>query len=166
MSSLHDSLNEYRKQLGKGEIQIAYKGLMEYMMGLRAYFQTKYPAYVISGSIYTGYMDMTYFSVSPAALKQRNLKVAIVFLHEAFRFEVWLAGTNKSYQAEYYQFFKASGWQKYRLVTPGKGVDSILEHILVEEPNFNDLDALTARIETGTLKFIADVTDFLTQQAG
>ena len=42
-----------------------------------------------------------------------------------------------------------------------KGVDSIIEGILVENPDFSDLDALTKHIERGTLKFIEDVENFL-----
>ena len=35
MESLSDFINVYRKQLEKGAIQKAYKGLMEYIMDLR-----------------------------------------------------------------------------------------------------------------------------------
>lgn len=38
MESLHACMNEYRKQLEKDYIQKAYKGLMEYIMGLRTHF--------------------------------------------------------------------------------------------------------------------------------
>jgi hypothetical protein len=62
MGSFHESMNEYRKQLEKGAIQEAYKGLMEYILALRTHFKNKYPDYFVSGSIYYGYMDMTYFS--------------------------------------------------------------------------------------------------------
>jgi hypothetical protein len=165
MSSLHETINEYRKQLKKGAIQTAYKGLMEYMMGLRTYFAGKYPDHFVSGSIYYGYMDMTYFSVIPESLKQRKLKAAVVFVHEAFRFEVWLAGYNKQVQSKYWKLLKESGWDKYRIVPTTEGADSILECVLVEEPNFNDLDALTKQIEKGTLKFIKDVENFLSKHA-
>ena len=161
MESFHEYMNEYRKQLEKGAINKAYKGLMEYIMDLRTYFQNKYPDYVVSGSIYYGYMDMTYFSFFPRSLKQRNLKIAIVFIHEAFRFEVWLAGFNKPVQTEYWKLFKESAWDKYHLVPTTKGADSILEHILVANPDFSDLDALTKQIEGETLEFISDVESFL-----
>jgi hypothetical protein len=163
MGSLHEYMNEYRKQLEKGAIQKAYRGLMEYIMGLRTHFSSQYPDYLLSGSVYYGYMDMTYFPVIPKTLKQRRLKIAIVFLHESFRFEVWLAGYNKQVQAKYWELFKESGWSKYRIVPATKGVDAILEHIVVDSPDFSDLDALTKQIESKTLKFISDVEDFLSQ---
>jgi hypothetical protein len=163
MSSFQDNMNEYRKQLEKGAIQKAYQGLMDCIMGLRSYFENKYPAYYVSGSVYFGYMDMTYFSFFPESLKLRRLKVGIVFVHCKFRFEVWLFGYNKGVQARYWKLFRESGWNKYRIPSTIKGVDSIIEGILVENPDFGDLDTLTKQIERGTLKFIEDVENFLSK---
>src|SRR4030042_871568 len=157
MEPFHEYINEYRQQLEKGAIIKAYKGLMEYIMDLRTYFNNKYPDYFVSGSIYYGYMDMTYFSFFPESLKQRKLKIGIVFLHEAFRFEVWLFGYNKKVQTKYWELFKESDWNKYPIVSTPKGVDAIIEHVLVDNPDFSDLDKLTKRIELETLKFINDV---------
>ena len=163
MGSFHESMNEYKKQLEKGAIQKAYQGLMEYIMDLRTHFQTKYPDYFVSGSIYYGYMDMTYFSFIPPSLKERKLKPAIVFVHGTFRFEVWLAASNKKVQSKYWELIKDSGWDVYRLVPTIKGYDSIIEDVLVEEPDFSDLDTLTEQIERGTLDFIKDVERFLSE---
>jgi hypothetical protein len=163
MESFQESMNEYRKQIEKGSIQRAYKGLMEYIMGLRTHFKNKYPDYSVSGSIYYGYMDMTYFSVFPKSIKDRKLKIAIVFLHDELRFDVWLSGVNRQVQTKYWNLIKESDWNKYHMVPTGKGVDSIVEYILVDNPDFNDLDALTQQIEMGTLKFIKDVESFLSK---
>jgi len=163
MGSFHEDMDEYKKQLAKGTIQKAYRGLMDYIMGLRTHFAVRYPDYFVSGSIYYGYMDMTYFSVIPDSFKQRGLKIAVVFLHEACRFEVWLAGYNKQVQTKYWTFFKESGWDKYRLVPSPKGADSILEHVLVNNPDFSDLDALTTRIESETSAFMTEVEGYLTE---
>ena len=156
MGSFDENMEEYRTQLEKGAIQRAYKGLMEYISSLKSYLITKYPEYSASGWIYPGYMDMTYFPLFPEALRKRKLKIAVVFLHEAFRFEIWLAGVNKGVQTQYWNLFKESGWERYHLVPPAKGVDSILEHVLVEAPDFSDLDALTGQIEKETVDFIRD----------
>ncbi len=104
---------------------------------------------------------MTYFSFFPERLKDRKLKIAVVFVHEAFRFEVWLAGYNKQVQTKYWKLFMASGWAKYRIVPTTQGVDSILEHVVVDAPDFRDLGALTRQIEKGTLRFIKDVEEYL-----
>ena len=161
MESFHKYINEYKKQMAKGDIPKVYRGLMECIMSLRTYFYNKYPDYSISGNIYYGYMDMTYFSFFPESLKKRKLKAGIVFLHQSCRFEVWLFGYNKQVQAKYWKLLKDSGWNKYHLVSTTKGNDSILEHTLTDNPDFNDMDVLTKQIEKGTLKFIKDVEDFL-----
>jgi hypothetical protein len=163
MESFHEYVSEYRKQIEKGSISKAYKGLMEYVLNLRTYFKNKYPDYFVSGSVYFGYMDMTYFSFYPQSLGQRKLKVAIVLIHETMRFEVWLAGYNKQVQSKYWKIFKESNWDKYRIVPTTKGADSILEHLLVDDPDFRDLDKLTKQIERGTMKFIEDVEGFLSK---
>ncbi|HAV77390.1 MAG TPA: hypothetical protein DCX53_08555 [Anaerolineae bacterium] len=165
MGALHESMLEYKKQLKKGAIQQAYKGLIEYIMGLRTYFQKKYPEYFVSGSIYYGYMDMTYFALVPSSLKKHRLKIAVVFNYETFRFEVWLSGANRQVLEKYWTLIKESGWNKYRLVPQEeKWVDSILEHVLVEDPDFSEPDSLTTQIEKATLKFTRDVENFLSRQ--
>jgi hypothetical protein len=111
MVLFQDSINEYRNQLQTGTIQKAYRGLMEYIMGFRTHFTQKHPDYAISGSIYHGYMDMTYFSVFPKSIKERKLKIAIVFLHEAFRFEAWLSGINRQVQKQYWELTNSTTWQ-------------------------------------------------------
>ena len=158
------SMDEYKKQMQQGDVRTAYKGLMEYIMGLRSYFKKKYPDYVVHGSIYFGYMVMTYFSFFPRSFKLKKLKVAIVFIHETCRFEVWLAGYNKQIQTHYWKLFTESGWRKYHIPATTKDIDSILEHVVVEHPDFNNLDELTRQIENGTVTFIKDVQDFLSKQ--
>ncbi len=165
MTSLQTAMQEYRAQLGKGLIQQAYKGLMDYMLELRTHFKNKYPDHFVSGTLYYGYMDMTYFAVIPDSLKESGLKIAVVFLHEAFRFEVWLSGYNKQVQHKYWNFFKEQDWQKYTLLPSLEGEDAILTHVLVEESDFGDLNALTTRIERGTVEFIAEVEKYLSEHA-
>mgnify|MGYP001132844839 CR=1 FL=1 len=161
MTDFHEYMLEYHLQIQKGILPKAYKGLMEYILSLRTYLQKKYPEFNISNSLYAGYMDMTYFSLFPPVLKDRRLKIAIVYLHEAGRFEAWLAAVNKDIQARYWKIIKDNGWQKYRLVPTTQGYDSILEHVLVATPDFADLESLTAQIEQETLVFIQDVEKFL-----
>lgn len=160
MGSFQEYMDEYRKEMKKGVVRKAYKSLMDYIMDLRTHFKNNYPEYFVSG-LYYGYMDMTYFSFSPESLKDRKLKIAIVFIHDTVRFEVWLSGQNKQIQTEYWKLFKENHWDKHPIVPTIEGVDSIIEEILVPNPDFRDLDALTKEIEGGALKFIKDVEEFL-----
>jgi hypothetical protein len=163
MRTFPESINEYREQLQKGAIQQAYRGLIDYMQSLRVHFKKKYPDFEVPGNLYSGYMDMTYFAIIPPDLKRHKLKVAVVFLHEAFRFEVWLSGANRQVQVDYSNLLRGKGWNKYKLTADPKASDSILEHVLVADPDFSDLDALTKVIEIGTVKFIGDLEDLLSE---
>ena len=104
-------MDEYKRQMEKGVVSKAYKGLMEFIMDMRMQFKNKYPEYYVSGNIYFGYMDMTYFSFFPESLKARQLKIAVVFIHDTCRFEVWLAGANKQVQTKYWKLFKRKGME-------------------------------------------------------
>lgn len=162
--SLQDCLQEYKTQLEQGIIQQAYRGLMQYMLELRTQFQKTFPDYEVPGNLYFGYMDMTYFAVIPDFLKQRKLKTAVVFLHEAFRFEAWLSGYNRQAQAAYWELIRTSRPGSYRLVPDPLKADAILEHVLVEEPDFNDPELLTDLIAKGTEAFILYIEQFFQAQ--
>ena len=162
MKSLQEYMGEYRKQMEKGTVQQAYRGLMNYIMALRTHLKKKYPDYFVS-AIYQGYMDMTYFSFAPKSLMRRKLKIGIVFIHETMRFEVCLFGINKHIQKKYWTLIKESGWNKYHIVPTTKGFNYIIGYVLVDNPDFSDLVALTKKIEKATLKFIKDIETFLSR---
>ena len=161
MKPFNDCVSEYRKQVEKGDIVIAYRGLMEYMGKLRTHFKNRYPDYFIPGSIYYGYMDMTYFPLVPEKLKNKGLKIAIVLIHDRLRFEAWLAGSNKTIQSKFWEIVKEQKWDKYRIPATIKGQDSIVECDLVDNPDFSDPDKLTRQIEDRTVGFVADIEAFL-----
>jgi hypothetical protein len=165
MPTFPDCVVEYRKQLGRDYIQVAYRGLMEFMMELKTHFSRIYPEYEVSSNLYPGYLDMTYFALVPPSLKNRKLKIAIVLVHETASFEVWLAAANRQVQVEYWGLVKDQDWGDFRLTPPGKGVDSILAYDLAINPSFDDLDALTKQIVDGTAKFICRVATFLSSEA-
>ena len=153
-------MNVFREQIRGGAIQKAYRALLGYMMELRTRFKNRCPDCAISG-LYQGYMDMTYFAIIPPELKMRDLKIAIVFNYEAFRFEAWLAATNRQVQRKYWELFRDSQWTAYRLVAPAKGVDAIVECDLAQDFDFGDRERLTASIEEKVVEFFHAVERFL-----
>ena len=163
MHSIREDMEEFREQLEKGSIQKAYRGLLSYMMGLRTHFKNSYPTSAYISGLYQGYMDMTYFALFPSSLKHHNLKIAIVFNYDSFGFEAWLAGGNRKVQRQYWELFKNYRWPDYRVVTPAKGIDSILECDLATDFDLNDPDALTASIEKITVEFIGGIERFLSE---
>jgi hypothetical protein len=162
MGSLNDHIREYRLQLKEGRIQTAYKGIMTFMSGLKSHLEKDYPDYSTSG-LYFGYMDMTYFAFTPDFLKEKRLKIALVYLHEQGKFEAWLGGTNRKIQAEYINRLSQINLGEYQLSRVHPGVDSIIESVIVEQPNFDQPQALRDQIEEKTIIFINDMRSILDQ---
>lgn len=160
MESLNRSIQEYMSQLSKGQIQKAYKGIMAFMSELKAYLEKKCPDYSAS-SLYFGYMDMTYFAITPSALKDWKLKIAIVFMHEECRFELWLAGRNRRIQADLIQTLSGRDLGGYKLSQVRPGVDSIIEIPIVEQPDFDNPDELKHQIEVRMGEFVEDILAML-----
>jgi len=162
MVSLHEQIKEYRLQLGKGHIQKAYQGIMAFMSSLNSDLEKAYPGYFTS-SLYFGYMDMTYFAFTPPQFKDRRLKIAIVYLHEEGRFEAWLGANNRKIQTKTNTFLKNKAIGNYHLIELAPGVDAIISSVLVEKPNFTDLDTLKKQIEENVITFIHDMTGLLAE---
>lgn len=160
MESMNNHINEYTQQLKKGRIQKAYKGIMAFMTGLKIYLENKYPDYP-TGALYFGYMDMTYFSFTPLELKKKNLKIAVIYLHEQNRFEAWLGGGNRKVQAEYIERLKQMDIGSYQLSRINPGVDSIIELRIVEQPDFDRAEDLMQDIESKTIEFINNILSIL-----
>ncbi len=163
MPSKPNAMEEFRIQLRKGSIQKAYKELLSYMAALRAHFAARYGEHAVSG-LYQGYMDMTYFAIFPPSFKRLDLKVAIVFNYEAFRFEAWLAARNRKVQRQYWELFKHRNWAAYRVVAPAAGIDSILECDLTDEFDLGSPQILTSSIEMTTDAFINEIERCLSER--
>lgn len=164
MESLNKYAEEYKTQVSKGDIVKAYRGLMEYLSSLRNYLAVRYPDYAVS-SLYFGYMDMSYFSFTPPELRDKKLKIALVLMHDSLRFEIWLAAANRQIQSQYIKLFSEKGFDKYSVSTAGKGVDSIVESVITDKPDFDSPERLSAIIEEKTLLFIKDILTFLSENA-
>ena len=162
METLDKDIQELRRRLGEGAIQRAYKGIVSYMSHLRTVFAAQRGERAVS-AMYQGYFDMTYFALFPDALKKRNLKLAIVFNYETFRFEVWLAARNRQLQRRYWQLLLDAGYKKHPLVEPGMGIDAIVEAVLAEDYSLHAEENLTAHIVEGVTVFERDIVEFLSK---
>jgi len=156
MGTLNDDVMKYTEELKSGYIQRAYRGIMAFMSEFKAYMEGKYPDY-ISSAVYFGYMDMTYFALTPPALRSLKLKTALVYLHEERRFELWLAANNRKIQEEYIDNLSKKDLMGYKLSKVSPGVDSIIEDIIVNNPDFDKKEELIKLIENKIDKFINDV---------
>lgn len=160
MDSLNDHLKEYAMQLQKGRIQQAYKGIMVFMTNLKSYLERKHPDFLTS-ALYQGYMDMTYIAFTPPKLKNKKLKIAIVYLHEEFRFEIWLSGTNRQIQADTIALLSRKDIGGYVLSQIHPGVDSIIASVLTDQPDFDHIEKLKDLLEIKSMEFIRDMESLL-----
>lgn len=160
MKDLNEYVIAYQKQLQEGKIQIAYKGIMSFMGNLKSYLSEMHSDYLV-GALYFGYMDMTYFAITTTELKDKQLKIAVVYLHQENCFELWLSATNKKIQAQYIDKLKDKDLKGYQLSVSQPGIDSIIESRIIDHPNFNESISLKVELDKLTQKFIEDVKEMI-----
>ena len=158
MKDFNTYVSVYKEQLDKGEIQKAYSGLVKYVMKLKTVFRKNHSDKFSIGNILQGYMDFTYFYFSNDYLEKKKLKLGLVLNHQEMRFEIWLLGRTSDIQKKYWELLKTTKWNKDKTKMPKY---SILESILVENPDFNNLELLTEQIEKRTLQISDEIIDHL-----
>jgi hypothetical protein len=139
----------------------SYKELKTFMKGLRIRFLHNFPVDYTIGSLYSNDTTITYFPFTHNTLKEQQLKIAIVFNHPKEQFEIWLAGKNRQIQKRYWEIFKGSDWNKYHIPSTMDEGFSIVDSILVENPNFEDAETLKEQIESETMKFTEEILKIL-----
>lgn len=158
MKNFNSYIAIYKEQLEKGDIQKAYTGLVKYVYNLKTHFSKAMINDFSFGNILQGYMDYTYFYFSNEFLRERKLRFGIVLNHEKMRFELWLMGQNTNVQSEYWDLLKQTKWNEKQSTKPKY---SELEVVLVENPDFSDLDTLTAKIEKEVANYLKEIIDYL-----
>ena len=161
MKSFPECMQTYSKQMKKGEMQVAYSGLMQFILGLRNHLKSAHPEFYVSGNFYQGYMDFTYFSFTPTSLKKRKLRIAVVFIHKTMSFKVWLGGLNKKVQAQYWGLISKKGWKKYSVPESVDGIEHIVESLIVTDPDFSNLPKLNNRLEKAIVQFAKDAEQYV-----
>ncbi len=156
--SLNDYIAVYKGLLEQGDIQIAYENLRKYVMALKAHLSKKAADKYSFGNVSPGYMDFTYFPFFNDFLRSKKLRFGIVLNHQKMRFELWLMGQNAEDQVNYWELLKHTKWNKDRFVMPRY---SVLEAILIEEPDFNNLDVLTDEITIRAIDIAEEIQDFI-----
>jgi hypothetical protein len=136
----------------------ANNGIHGFMKSLRSHFNKYYFEDYYVGSIYNDDNTITYFPFTPKELKEHKLKIAIVYNYQKSVFEIWLAAQNKQIQKKYWEIFKNSDWNKYHIPQSTAEGYSIVDDVLIENPNLED-DTLIEHIESRSLRFIRDILE-------
>jgi hypothetical protein len=158
MENLNKYVSIYKEQLNKGDILIAYNELVKFVMKLRTIFIRNLSDQYSFAGIFNGYMDYTYFYYTNDFLKSKKLKFGLVLNHIEMRFELWLLGNTKPIQKKYWKLLKTTKWNKGKTEMPKY---SILVTILVENPDFDNLNTLTEQIESKMIQVSDEILVYL-----
>ena len=158
MKTMNDYATLYKKELAKGDIQKAYKALTKYVLSLKAYFTKSFSNDYSVGNASHGYLDYSYFYFSNEFLRERKLRFGIVLNHEKMRFELWLMGQSADIQSIYWDLLKSTKWNKLQKEKPKY---SVIEVVLVEKPDFDDLNLLTQQIEEKVTYYLEEIMSYL-----
>lgn len=115
-------LEMYRTLLQTTDLQKAYQEFIRLFRFLRNELERQMPDFRFQSNITENAMDYAYFSFTDPGLKEKGLKLVVVFDHKNFRLEVWLSGVNRTAQCR---------WAKQWSVCPPP-----ME--LTQEPNHTD----------------------------
>lgn len=127
-------------------------------MALKVHFQKMQPARYTFGNVYLGFMDYTYFYFFDDFLRSKKLRFGIVLNQPKMQFELWLLGQNAEVQSQYWELLKTTKWNAGRTAIPKYAQ---LEAVLVENPDFNDLDALSDKIVTAAQSVLQEIISWL-----
>lgn len=106
MNFNRDLLNEYKTILQTTDLIEAYQEFIKLFRFLRLELEKAMTEYRFQGNIAENGMGYSYFLFWNEELKNKGLKIAVVFVHRDFRFEVWVSGFNRKYQSKYYDILK------------------------------------------------------------
>ena len=91
-------------------------------------------------------------------MRSQFLRFGVVLNHVEMRFELWLLGQNTKIQKKYWELLKDSKWNEHQTSMPKY---SVLEVVLVEKPDFNNLDVLTQEIEGKLVSISKEIIEYL-----
>jgi len=155
---INSLISTYQEQIRKGDIQETYAFLLKYVMRLKAHCEKTFSEGYSFGNVSPGYMDFTYFPFFNEYLRKEKLRFGIVLNHSEMRFEFWLMGQNSETQKKYWNLMKESFWNQERIDMPKYAV---LEVVLVDKPNFDDLDTLTTKITEEAVCASEEILNYL-----
>ena len=155
---MNEYIATYKKQLNQGDIKIAYEYLRKYMMVLKTYFTNQFADKYSFGNVFPGYMDYTYFYFFDNSLRNKKLRFGVVLNHQKMRFELWLLGQNAVVQDKYWELFKNTKWNQSQTERPQY---SVLEYILVENPDFDNQDALTNELSKQIIYVANNIKNYI-----
>lgn len=146
-------LSEYKELLQTTNIKECYQEFIKLFRYIRVTLAKSMPEYKFQGNIVENGMDYSYFLFTNKNLKEKGLKMAVVFVHSNFQFEVWLSGYNRKYQSKYYDLLKEKNIP-FELTDNPIRKDFILRVTLEESADISDGSLLIKEIKSISNKLL------------
>ena len=146
-------LSEYKELLQTTNIKECYQEFIKLFRYIRVTLAKSMPEYKFQGNIVENGMDYSYFLFINKNLKEKGLKMAVVFVHSNFQFEVWLSGYNRKYQSKYYDLLKEKNIP-FELTDNPIRKDFILRVTLEESADISDGSLLIKEIKSISNKLL------------
>lgn len=146
MSQFKEKIDRYTREVAVGDLPQVYRKILDSLSEIRRMIQKNHSDLVV-GSLYPGYMDISFFALVSPELKARQLKLVLVYVHATGAFEGWLAGINRGVQKQYYSLLEGRDLGAWTLSSFGPGIDHLIKITLVEDPDFEALLLLVEKID-------------------
>lgn len=158
--SLSQSIEDYTRAVSAGGFPRAYRGILAALTAFQTAWKQSHPADA-AGALYPGYLDMSFVSFAPESLRQKRLKISLVYLHAEGVFNLWLAAGNRAIQAETSAALRGKQIGPYELSVLKPGVDAIIALDLPKPYAFDDPQRLTQSLMRAAEAFAADMVALL-----
>ena len=163
--SLASCVEAYAGLVAQGDIARAYRAIVSALSQFKSAWEATHPADT-GGALYQGYLDMSFVSISPAALSKQRLKISLVFLHDTGTFSLWLVAGNRAIQKNVSEALHTVPLGHYRLTMLGPGIDAIIEQPLPKPYAFDAPETLTATLVRAMECFTVDVIALVNRISG
>lgn len=138
-------LKTYENIIKTTDLLKGYQEFIKLFRYIKIKLEEALPLFSFCGNIVENGMDYSYFFFTDEELKNKGLKIVVVFVHKDFNFEVWLSGYNRKYQTEFYEKLKDQDLE-YDLNHEPTKKDYILRAVVDRTIDYSDGQAVLEAI--------------------
>lgn len=153
-------LETYRNLLATTELQLGYQEFIKLFRFLRIELEKELPDFSFSSNIVENNMDFAYFQLTDTDLREKGVKIQVVFVHKSFRFEVWASGYNRKTQCFYYNKLKNQPLKYYLNDNPER-IDYIFKAEIEKDIELHSGDIVISKIKPVVLEMITFVKNHI-----
>jgi hypothetical protein len=153
-------LETYKSLLATTELQLGYQEFIKLFRFLRIELEKELPDFSFSGNIIENNMDFAYFQITDKDLREKGVKIQVVFVHKSFRFEVWASGYSRKIQCSYYNKLKNQPLKYYLNDNPER-IDYIFKAEIEKDIQLHSGDLVISKIKPVVLEMIIFVKNHM-----